>query len=171
MGSVGYTAFGKVERATKEGVFRNEEELKNALVEALKGELLRSECSKYIVNAWLRPSLDEALKSGGRPDIRLSNLIIEVKAPGVNISEGQEQLLQYMSDLYRQLQGKTSVYGVITNGVKAELYKYDERLYEYGKERLYEGDMAGVLRKALELFCMQKIPVLEAKDLIALFGV
>ncbi|MEM1638658.1 MAG: hypothetical protein QXJ69_01090 [Desulfurococcaceae archaeon] len=66
-----YTGFQQVELDTKGGVFRNESELRHAFVEALKEELDNSDCNKYVVSEMLIPALDEAFKSGRRPDIRV----------------------------------------------------------------------------------------------------
>ncbi|MEM4005454.1 MAG: hypothetical protein QXM43_07460 [Desulfurococcaceae archaeon] len=70
-----YTDFQKVELNAKKGVFRNESELRHAFVEALKEELGRSKCNEYVVSEMLIPALDESLRSGRRPDIRVWYII------------------------------------------------------------------------------------------------
>ncbi|MEM1800533.1 MAG: hypothetical protein QXF58_02195 [Desulfurococcaceae archaeon] len=164
-----YTDFQQVELDTKGGVFRNESELKHAFVEALKKELGGSKCDEYVVKGMLIPALDEAFKSGRRPDIRVSNLVIEVEPPGADLSKGREQLFNYMKELHQQLRGKTVVYGLVTNGIKAEFYEYSGK----DPKLLLEDSMANVARGALERFCTQegKIPVVDAEDLVRLFGV
>ena len=164
-----YTSFQQVELDTQGGVFRNESELKHAFVEALKEELggSKSKCNEYVVKGMLIPALDEALKSGRKPDIRVSNLVVEVEPPVADLSKGREQLFNYMKELHQQLQGKTVVYGLVTNGIKAEFYEYSGK----DPKLLLEDSMANVARGALELFCSQKIPVVDAKDLVRLFGV
>ncbi|MEM4005149.1 MAG: hypothetical protein QXM43_05895 [Desulfurococcaceae archaeon] len=162
-----YTGFQQVELDTKGGVFRNESELRHAFVEALKEELDGSKCDKYVVKGMLIPALDEAFKSGRRPDIRVSNLVIEVEPPGADLSKGREQLFNYMKELHQQIRGKTVVYGLVTNGIKAEFYEYSGK----DPKLLLEDSMANVARGALERFCSQKIPVVDAEDLVRLFGV
>ncbi|MEM1696780.1 MAG: hypothetical protein QXQ90_09345 [Desulfurococcaceae archaeon] len=164
-----YTDFQQVELDTRKGVFRNESELRHAFVEALKKEFDNSVCNKYVVSVMLIPALDEALKSGRRPDIRVSNLVVEVEPPGADLSKGREQLFNYMKELHQQLQGKTVVYGLVTNGIEAEFYEYSGK----DPKLLLEDSMANVARRALERFCTQegKIPVVDAKDLVRLFGV
>lgn len=163
-----YTNFDHVENDTRERIFKNESELRQAFVEALKEELARSICNRYLVNAWLVPALDETFKRG-RPDIRISNLVIEVEPPNSGLEKGREQLKEYMRELYESTGGKVDVYGVVTDGVKAELWIRDYSGFrcEYCDDR----SMANVLRKALNLFCSQKIPVVNVEDLVRLFGV
>ncbi|MDW8082672.1 MAG: hypothetical protein RMI56_02620 [Sulfolobales archaeon] len=147
--------------------FKTESDLRQAFVEALKEELRRLKiCDARIVSLWLAPALDKYLKSG-KPDIILSNLIIEVKRPGEDIGVGRKQLFNYMKELFEKLGGKVKVYGLLTNGKKAELYEYDG---VKPKER-YSGGMPEVSRRALNEFCSQgRIPIVEAEDLIRLFS-
>ncbi|MEM4911184.1 MAG: hypothetical protein QXS31_06060 [Desulfurococcaceae archaeon] len=101
-----YTDFVLVKLNAKNGIFRNESELKHTFVEALKKELNKSICNKYVVSEMLIPALNGALKSGRKPDIRVSNLVVEVEPPSSDLSKGREQLFNYVKELHEQLRGK-----------------------------------------------------------------
>jgi methylase of polypeptide subunit release factors len=161
-----YTSLEQVASDARSGIFSNESELRQAFVEALKGELESTSCNSYVVNTWFKPVLDEAV-GRRRPDIRISNLIIEVKRPNAKLDAGREQLKQYMSEFYQQtVRSGIEVYGVVTNGTEAELWEYDGRNFKL----LGQGDMPSVVRSALSRLCSSEIPVLETKDLVRLFG-
>jgi len=161
-----HESFDDVYQGTISGVFANESELRQAFVEALKSELAKSRCNKYIVGVWLSPALDRAVKEGKKPDIRLSNIVIEVERPNAGLGEGLEQLKQYMEALYRDAGGRVEILGLVTDGREAVLLKYD------GKYRaLRQGRMPEAARELIEVFCSSKIPVINAEDLVGLFGV
>lgn len=161
-----YSSFEQVEGDTKRGVFRNESELRQAFIEALKEELARSTCNRYLVEVWLMPSLDETLRRG-RPDIRISNLVIEVESPLSDLDKGREQLFRYMEELYESTARKVNVYGVVMNGERAELWVRDYA----GSKLILSSTLANVLRSTIAQFCSQKIPVISVEDLVRLFGV
>jgi len=161
-----YESFDDVYRGTISGVFANESELRQAFVEALKNELARSSCNKYIVGMWLSPALDRIIDGRKKPDIRLSNIVIEVERPNAGLGKGLEQLKQYMEALYRNTSGRIEILGLVTDGREAILLKYDGK---YATPQ--QGVMPEVARKLIELFCSSKIPVINAKDLVDLFGV
>ncbi|MCE4611625.1 MAG: hypothetical protein F7C07_01865 [Desulfurococcales archaeon] len=165
MGKV-YSSFETVYRDARAGAFLNEAELKQAFIEALKSEFGGSQCHKYIVKYWLFPALEETVR-GRRPDIRISNIVVEVEPPGGDLGRGRLQLRQYMRDLYQVLGGRVEVYGLVTNGIDAELLEYDGSTYV----TVESGDMPSVARDLIEIFCSRKIPVSDAKDLLRLFGV
>lgn len=75
--AVRYTSFYDVLRACQSDVIRNKSKLKQAFVEVLEEELRRSIRNGHISDNWLIPALEEAL-GGGRADIRVSNLVIEL---------------------------------------------------------------------------------------------
>lgn len=161
-----YTSFSQVEFSAMKRVFKNEPELRQAFVEALKEELARSICNKYLVEEWLIPAIDETIKRG-RPDIQISNLVIEVEPPLSGLEKGREQLEMYMNELYEKTSGKVEVYGAVTDGKDAELWVKNSA----GLNRISTGSMTSVMRNAIELFCSQKIPVVSVEDLVRLFGV
>lgn len=166
-----YRSFDEVYSDVKSGVFANESELRQAFVEALKSELGTSLCGagmrRYLVEQWLRPALDEKLKSG-RPDIQISNIVIEVERPGGGLEVGRRQLEQYMRELYEKSWGRIKVHGLVTNGEEAELLVYDGKNFELKAK----GNMPSVSRYLISLFCSQeKIPVTDPRDLVMLFGV
>jgi len=161
-----YESFDDVYRGTISGVFANESELRQAFVEALKNELVKSSCNKYIVGVWLSPALDRIIDERKKPDIRLSNIVIEVERPNAGLGEGLEQLKQYMEVLYRNTGGRIEILGLVTDGREAMLLKYDEKY-----ETLRQGEMPEVARELIDLFCSSKIPVINAEDLVDLFGV
>jgi len=163
-----YKSFNDVHRDVMSGVFSNEPELKHAFFEAFKNELGNSPCHKYIVEHWLKPALDERIRSG-RPDIWVSNVVIEVERPRGGLEVGRRQLEQYMRELYERTGGRLEkVYGLVTDGEIAELLEYDGREYR----RVQSGDMPTVSRTLIHVFCSQgKIPVTAADDLVKLFGV
>lgn len=161
-----YTSFSQVEFSAVKRVFKNESELKQAFVEALKEELARSICNKYLVEEWLIPAIDETIKRG-RPDIQVSNLVIEVEPPLSGLEKGREQLEKYMNELYEKTGGKVEVYGAVTDGRDAELWVKSS----VGLNRVSAGSMADVMSNAVRLFCSQKIPVVSVEDLVRLFGV
>ena len=159
-------SFQEVHRDCIGGVFSNEAGLRQAFVEALKVELKSSQCHKYIVEHWFIPSLDETIKRG-RPDIRISNLVIEVEPPNSGLGEGRKQLEQYMEELYEKVKGRVEVYGLVTDGSEAEMFRRDDR----GPSLVQRGDMPLVARNLLNLFCSSKIPIVNPEDLVRLFGV
>lgn len=163
--SVHYTSFQQVFRDVISGIIRNEAELKQAFVEALKSELQRL-CNKYIVDNMLIPALEETLRKG-RPDIRLSNLVIEVEPPQSGLEKGREQLKRYMEELYELTRGRVEVHGLVTDGVSAEAYMLDSK----GLYCRFSGDMPSVAGKLISTFCSLKIPIINLEDLIRLFGV
>lgn len=164
MGRV-YTCFWDVYRDARAGVFSNEAELKQAFVEALKNEL-GSRCARYIVEAWLKPALEEAVREG-RADIVVSNIVIEVEPPGKGLSRGLGQLERYMEGLYQRAGGAVEVLGLVTDGVEAVLLRYRGS----GYDQLGSGEMPRVAGLLVERFCASKIPVIDARDLVRLFGV
>ncbi|MEM4030292.1 MAG: hypothetical protein QXO02_10365 [Thermofilaceae archaeon] len=163
-----YVSFEQVWRSCRSGVFRNESELRQAFVEALKEELRRASCHRYIAENWLIPALEDALRSG-RADIRVSNLVVEVEPPGAGLAVGVEQLKRYMNDVFREFLGLVDVFGLVTDGLSAEFYV----LQTGGEFELKSrGDMPGVARGAVAAFCsQQKIPIVRVEDLVRLFGV
>lgn len=164
---VHFTSFRQVYNAAIAGTFSNEAELRQAFVEALKAEL-EQHCRhhQYIAENMLAPALDEALKRG-RPDIRVSNLVIEVERPGAGLDIGRQQLTRYMSELYEKVRGKVKVYGLVTDGVSAEIWVLDSN----GERQEKSGNLPDVASNLLSEFCSSKIPVTDPEDLIRLFGV
>jgi len=160
-----YESFDDVYRGTISGVFANESELRQAFIEALKNELANSRCNKYIVGMWLSPALDRIIKEK-KPDIRLSNIVIEVERPNAGLGKGLGQLKQYMDELYRNTNGRIEILGLVTDGKEAMLLKYDGKY-----TTLQQGGMPEVARNLIELLCSSKVPVINAKDLVDLFGV
>lgn len=155
------------DRGDKEKKFKNESMLKYEFIKALEQEFSESLCNKYIRANWLIPALDETIRTG-RPDIRISNLVIEVEPPAANLEVGREQLMQYMRELYEEAGKRVKVYGLVTNGSIAELWEYDKN----DPKQIRSGSMPDVVRDAIERFCSQeKIPVINAEDLIRLVGV
>jgi len=165
MGKI-YKNFNEVYQDTISNVFTNESELRQAFVEALKNEFANSSCNKYIVELWLNLALDETIKEK-RPDIRISNIVIEVEHPNSGLRKGLEQLKQYMDELYRNTGGRIEILGLVTDGREAMLLKYDGLKYTH----LQQGDMSTVAHSLINLFCSSKIPVINVEDLIKLFGV
>jgi len=161
-----YKNFNEVYRDTLSDVFTNESELRHAFIEALKNELASSRCNKYIVETWLSLALDETIKEK-RPDIRFSNVVIEVEPPKADLRKGLEQLKQYMKELYLKTGGRIEILGLVTNGIEAMLLKYDGSEYIH----LQQGDVVTIARNLIDLFCSSKIPVVDVEDLIKLFGV
>jgi hypothetical protein len=167
-----HTSFSDVERATEAGRFKNESELRQAVVEALKNELSRSRCSRSIVRYVLTPLLDRAIERR-KPDIRFGNVVIEVEPPKTDLAKGRDQLRQYIEDL-ASLMGKSRaedfvVHGVVTNGVDTEYYKfyiYSERL-----DLVRAGRLSEVMRYVLDVFCSGKIPIVTPEDLVDMLGV
>ena len=161
-----YKSFDQVYRDTKAGVFSNEAGLRQAFVEALKNEFRVSRCHRYIVEHWFVPALDETIKRG-RPDIRLSNVVIEVEPPRAGLRKGLEQLKRYMKELYQDVEGRVKVYGLVTDGVEVALLEYDGLDYR----PLQHGEMPAVARNLINLICSSRIPIVRADDLLKLFGV
>lgn len=162
-----YRTFNDVYKDTRAGKFPNEPSLKQAFVEALKNELYRSPCNRHIIDQMISPVLDEVL-SGKKPDIRFSNMIIEVEPPGGNIGVGRTQLLGYMNSLFKTVNGKVEVLGLVTNGVEAEFWILDKS----GSTKMFsQGVMDAVATNALRVFCSSKIPVVTPEDLVRIFGV
>jgi len=160
-----YREFIQVYEDTKKGMFHNEAELRHAFVEALKSELFFNKCNRYIVENLLVPRLDETIKRG-RPDVVISNLVIEIEPPRSGLDIGRKQLYQYMKDLYDKIEGRIEIYGLVTDGVQGELWMYNGDYILLG-----EGEMPDIAKNAILRFCSQKIPIVEPDDLIKLFGV
>ena len=162
-----YKSFDQVYQDLKEGVFSNEAELRQAFVEALKNEFSNSSCNKYIVEHWFVPVLDETVKRG-RPEIMISNIVIEVEPPRARLKKGLEQLYQYMEELYQSVKGEIKIiYGLVTDGEEAELLEYDGSNYR----KIQHDKMPTVIRNLINLFCSSKIPIIRADDILKLFGV
>lgn len=161
-----YRSFNQVYQDTLASFFSNEAELRQAFVEALKHELSTSRCHKYLVKHWFVPALDETIKRG-RPDVRISNIVIEVEPPRAGLKEGLEQLKRYMRELYQDVEGRVKVYGLVTDGEKAELLDYNGSTYK----SLQYGEMPALAHNLIDLFCSSKIPVVRVDDLLKLFGV
>lgn len=160
-----YTSFREVERGTESDHFKGEPELRQGFVEALKKELERH-CSERVARFVLRPMLDRVVRERRRPDIRFSNVVIEVEAPKADLARGREQLRQYMEDLVSTVEGLI-VHGVVTNGIDAEYYTFDgERLELRARGRLSE-----VMAHVLSTFCAEKITVVTPEDLVDILGV
>lgn len=113
----------------------------------------------------MAPELGAPLKSG-RPDVRLANLVIELKHPSEDIGVRRDQLFEYMKDLFEEYGRMVEVYGLLTNGASAELYEYA------GAEPILLGSgvMPNVARHALSRLCSQRISVKRAEDLAKLLG-
>jgi hypothetical protein len=167
-----YTSFLEVERATEAGHFKNESELRQAVVEALKNELSRSRCSKNIVSYVLTPLLDRTIQKK-RPDIRFGNIVIEVESPKAELTRGRDQLQQYVERLASLIKESPAkefvVHGVVTNGFVAEYYKFDVYSKHLSLEKA--GGLSEVMRYVLDIFCSEKIPVVTSEDLVDLLGV
>lgn len=166
-----YSSFSAVYKDVVAGKFPNEPSLMQAFVEALKCELLRSPCNKYIVEHMIFPVLNEFLREGGKapvfPDVLFSNVVIEVEPPGSNIDTGRAQLHSYMEALFRKIEGRAEVLGLVTNGAYAELWIYTRT----GSAKVSDGDMPTVASQLLHVFCSSKIPVTTPGDLVRIFGV
>jgi len=171
-GNSHYQSFAEVERDTQERKFGNESELRQAVVEALKSELSRSRCSKSVVEYILTPLLDRTI-IGKRPDIRFSNVVIEVEPPKADLATGRDQLRRYVERLallIRESQTKDLViHGVVTNGFDTEYYKFD--VYSERLDLVKEGRLSEVMRYVLDTFCSEKIPVVTPEDLVDMLGV
>lgn len=161
-----YTSFDDVYSDALAGKFPNEASLKQAFVEALKNGLYRSPCNRHVIDQMIFPVLDGVL-SGKKPDIRFSNMVIEVEPPGGSIDVGRMQLRDYMDRLFTMVNGKVKVLGLVTNGVEAELWILDNN----GPRLRCRGDMPTVAAQALHIFCSDKIPVVTPEDLVRIFGV
>lgn len=161
-----YVRFSKVYDDVLAGRFANEAELRQAFVEALKGELQVLEYDRYVADHVVSPAIDEVLREG-RPDVRLFNFIVEVEAPQSGLSAGRSQLHRYMGDLFDRAAGRIEVLGLVTDGDRAEFWVLDRR----GFRREAEGDMPRVAALAIQMFCSRKIPVVTSRDLVRIFGV
>jgi hypothetical protein len=166
VGLARYTSLRDVERDVEAGVFRNESELRQAFVEALKEEL-RTACRSRggLVDYYLIPALDRPVKNG-RPDIRVANLVFEVEPPRAGLEMGREQLHEYLGKL-RDVSEYVKLHGVVLDGLNAEYW-----VMESGRlELVRHGGMADVVRSAIRVFCSEKIPVVQPEDLAEIFGV
>jgi len=167
-GSIHYMSFSEVMRDTVSGRFKTEDELRQAFVEALKGELPRFCSNKDVVNYILIPMINRAIKERRKPDIRLSNMVIEVEPPGGDLSKGAMQLQQYMKDLASEMKDSAIVlYGVVTNGIDAEYYELRSTRFELK----IRGKLREVMGYVLNKFCKEKIPVITPEDLVEILGV
>jgi hypothetical protein len=164
MTSIVYKSFSEVENDTLSGKFANESELRQALIEALKHELGKY-CPKNLVEFVLIPMLERSVKEG-RPDIRISNLIIEVESPKRDLSVGRSQLYRYMRDLASTAENLV-VKGVVTNGVETEYYELRREPPELKMRGMLHEVMSFVLTK----FCSERIPMVTSRDLVDILGV
>ena len=76
-------------------------------------------CRRNAVEYVLRPIIERQLNER-KPYIRLGNLVVE--APGGDFDAGRLQLLQRMRELASAAPWLDAVYGVVTDGVRAEYY-------------------------------------------------
>ncbi len=161
-----YHSFDDVEKAVHSGIIRNEPELRQAFVEALKNEISRICSSKSeLVRYYMIPRLDETLK-GRRPDIRLLNLVFEIEKPDGDLSRGRTQLHDYMKTL-REISGGITIHGIVLNGIHAEHWVLNDN----NLTRRQDGPMKDVVRRALHEFCSEKMPVVKEEDLADILGV
>jgi len=161
-----YSSFGDVESDARSGLFANEPDLRQALVEALKNEINRY-CGKnpVVVEHIFKPVLERVVEGRRRADIVFSNVVIEVKKPG-GLSQGRQQLYQYMADLRSRAEGLV-IHGVVTDGVDAEYYVLDDA----GFKLVIRGGLSDVMSKLLTSFCAQKIPIVTPEELLSLVGI
>ena len=161
-----YSSFSDVENDARSGLFANEPDLRQALVEALKNEINRY-CGKnpVVVDHIFKPMLERVVEGKRRADIMFSNVVIEVKKPG-GLSQGRQQLYQYMADLRSRANGLV-IHGVVTDGVDAEYYLLDDT----GFKLVIRGGLSDVMGGLLTSFCAQKIPIVTPEELLSIVGI
>ena len=161
-----YSSFSDVENDARSGLFANEPDLRQALVEALKNEINRY-CGKnpVVVDHIFKPMLERVVEGKRRADIMFSNVVIEVKKPE-GLSQGRQQLYQYMADL-RSRAGMLVIHGVVTDGVDAEYYVLDNT----GFKLVIRGGLSDVMGGLLTSFCAQKIPIVTPEELLSIVGI
>jgi len=156
----------------RSGRINHHDELVHELIDALKCEIrgtglgpcANSHVRDYVL--WPVIDVNERLLKG-RPDIRFSNVVIEVEAPGRGISPAkQNQLFSYMQQLAQVAPG-SPIFGVVTDGAVAEWWELDKGQLM----RKMSGSVSDVMRAVLYAFCSQKIRVVTPEELIEAFGV
>ena len=165
-GSSHYQSFIEVEKDTLGRRFGNEAELRQAFIEALKEEFARACSKEEIAREVLKIYIDRVLRKR-RPDIRISNLVIELEPPGKDIEPGRKQLYQYMRDAINELKANR-IYGVVSNGVDAELYILERGAEEPREEAI--GKLTQVMPLTLQRVCVEKLPILSSEELVSVFN-
>jgi hypothetical protein len=172
MGGKIYESFREVEQSTNAGQFSNEAELRQAFIEALKFEL-RSLCESMNKGKFyeygLVPFIDRTI-TATRPDIRLGNLIIEVEPPNSDLSNGREQLRNYICELSKSLGGNVEIHGIVTNGVETEYWYFRGGSCDNIIRKDYD-KMSTIMSRILHVFCSNKITITDPEQLTAVFGV
>jgi hypothetical protein len=171
-GSV-YTSLMDIERDTVNGKFKTEAELRQAFIEALKSEFPKHGCRQDVVKFALSLLLERSMKDRKRPDIRFSNVIIEVEPPKAGLAKGRDQLLQYMKALIMQLREsgvrEFEIYGIVTDGIDAEFYKL--HIYSNSPTLIKAGKLSETMMYFLRVFCAEKIPIISSEELVEILGV
>jgi len=156
----------------KSGRLDHHDQLVHELLDALKCEIqsigldqcMNSHVKSYIL--WPIIDINKRLRRG-RPDIRFSNVVIEVEAPRRGVGPAKRnQLFGYMQQL-AQLAPGSPIFGVVTDGAVAEWW-------ELGGDQptcRMSGDMSDVMRAMLHAFCSREIRVVTPDDLIEVFGI
>ncbi len=143
---------------------------RDELVRVLATEIIYESvwwCKENVVKYVLLPMLKRHLKAGKKPDIRLSNLVVEVATPGDGLDASRQRLFLYMRELASVAPWLEVVYGVVTDGAEAEYYV----LKSGNLELKAKGDLGEVLPEALADLCADKIPVVTPEDVAVIFGV
>ena len=172
-----YTDLNRVYTDVTKGMFKNEHTFRQAFVEALKNEA-RSYCKPEVIENIIIPILDDVIR-GRRPDVVFANVVMELEAPPnsdapVTRRKVENQLKQYMKKLAEDLL-EASIWGLVTNGWRAELWELrkipidDEVELRYKK--IMEGPMPDVVRHLLRILCSNRITIVRPEDLVAIFGV
>ena len=114
-------------------------------------------CKRSVVEYVLRPMAERSLARGG---LRLGNLVVEVG----DVSK----LHQRMRELASAAPWLDVVYGIVTDGAKAEYYA----LRRGGEPELkVRGSLAEVAETAASDLCAGKIPIASPEDIADIFGV
>ncbi len=136
------------------------------MIEAIKGELF-SRCPQQINDGRINLIIDEQVnvkKSKVVVGLRISNLVV-----GVGIGGRYYDVRDMIKDIIKALYGSslaplTPIYGIVTNGVDAEMYVVDDR---GGPRKVADGKMHEVLGKALDDLCRRKPLIITPEDLAA----
>jgi len=122
-------------------------------------------CRRNVVEYVLRPMIERQLKER-KPYIRLGNLVVE--APGGDFDAGRSQLLQHMRELASAAPWLDAVYGVVTDGVRAEYYALGRG---GDPELVMRSNLDKVAVAALANLCADKVPLADPEDIATVFGV
>ncbi len=135
------------------------------LIYAVAGALLlefEQHCRRNIVEYVLKPMMKRRL--GAR--FRLGNLVVLVELPKNGLDAGR--LHKHMRELASMAPWLEVVYGVVTDGAKAEYYM----LKKGGEPELKtRGSLREVAAAAAADLCAGKIPVVSPEDIADIFRI